>query len=399
MKNNHTDTGDIKNKLGLDGAQTHKISWIWYGVLVFIIVGVATYFVVLNKNNKNVKYITQKIEKKDLVVKVSATGNIEPTNSVDVGIEVSGTIAQVNADFNQHVNKGDVLVRIDTTKLESRVKNTEAALLIAKANLAERKASLLNSKNELQRAKKTSESTHGKYPSAQELDTLQTNYDKAIANYNAAQGGIVQANAQLKSDEDDLKKAVVTSPIDGIVLDRKIEAGQSVVSSMQIPVLFTLAEDLSKMQVLLSVDEADIGEVHEGQNVEFAVDAYPEHIFKGVIVQVRFNSVIISGVVTYATVVEVNNSLLLLRPGMTATAEIITKVVKDTFVVPNAALRFVLQGKSEEKLKGKQIWILENSIPKSISIKSNQTDGIVTSVSGNNLKEGMEVIVNTLKEK
>ncbi len=160
------------------------------------------------------------------------------------------------------------------------------------------------------------------------------------------------------------------SPINGIVLDRQVEVGQSVVSSMQIPVLFTLAEDLSKRQVLLSVDEADIGEVHEGQNVEFAVDAYPEHIFKGLIIQVRFNSVIISGVVTYATVVEVDNSLLLLRPGMTATAEIITTVVRDTFVVPNAALRFVLQGKSQEKLKGKQIWILQNGLPKSITIKS-----------------------------
>ncbi len=399
MKNNQTSSSDIKHKLGLEGADTHKISWIWYGLIVIIIVSVAAYFVFFNKSSKSVKYITQKIEKKDLVVKVSSTGNIEPTNTVDVGIEVSGTIAQVNADFNQHVAKGDILARIDTTKLESRVKNAQAALLVAKANLSERKVSLNDTKNELERGKKTLLSTNGKYPSDKELDSLQSNYDRAVATYHAAQGGVIQAKAQLKSDEDDLKKAVVKSPINGIVLDRKIEVGQSVVSSMQIPVLFTLAEDLSKMQVLLSVDEADIGEVHEGQKVEFSVDAYPEHIFKGLIIQVRYNSVIVSGVVTYATVVEVDNSLLLLRPGMTATAEIITIVVKDTFVVPNSALRFVLEGKSEEKPKDKQIWILQNGIPKSISIESKQTDGIVTSVLGDNLKEGMEVIVNTLKEK
>lgn len=399
MQNNQIAVGDIKDKLGFNGADRHKRLWLWYVIVIFLLAAVAAYFIVSNKNNEKVQYITQTIEKRDLVVKVSATGNIEPTNTVDVGIEVSGTIVEVKADFNQHVKKGEVLLSIDTTKLESRVKNSQATLLIAKANLAERKASLLNSKNELQRAKKTSEATHGKYPSAQEFDTLQSNYERAIANYNAAEGGIVQAKAQLKSDEDDLKKAVVTSPIDGVVLDRKVEEGQSVVSSMQIPILFTLAEDLKKMQVLLSVDEADIGEVHEGQNVEFLVDAYPEQIFKGVIVQVRFNSVIVSGVVTYSTVVDVDNSLLLLRPGMTASAEIITKLVKDTFVVPNAALRFSLKDKTQEKPVGKQIWILQNGIAKNITITSAQSDGIVTSISGNDIQEGMQVIVNTIKEK
>lgn len=398
MQNNHIANSDMKEKLGLQGKDTHKTSWIWYGVVLLLLLGVAAYFLLFHKKNENIKYITQKIEKRDLVVKVSATGNMEPTNTVDVGIEVSGTIAEVNADFNQHVKRGDVLARIDTTKLESRVKNAEAALLVAHANLNEKKVSLKESKNELERGKKTLKATQGKYPSDKELYALQSNYDRAIANHQAAQGGVIQAKAQLKSDEDDLKKAVVKSPIKGVVLDRKVEVGQSVVSSMQIPVLFTLAEDLSKMQVLLSVDEADIGEVYEGQKVEFVVDAYPEHLFEGLLVQVRFNSVIVSGVVTYATVVEVENTLLLLRPGMTATAEIITQVVENTFVVPNAALRFVLEGKKEEKPQIKQIWILQNGTPKSVSIESRQTDGIVTSVSGEALKEGMEVIVNTLKE-
>ena len=399
MKNNYLETNNIKSKLGLAGAKSRKISWIWYGVLAFILVGVGVYFVFFHKNEQKIKYATQTIEKKDLVVKVSATGNIEPTNVVDVGIEVSGTLVEVRADFNERVKKGDVLARIDTTKLSSRVVNSEAALLIAKASSNEKKALLANSKTELQRAKNTFKSTHGKYPSAQEFDTLQSNYDRAVANFDVAEGAIVQARAQLKSDKDDLKKAVVTSPIDGVVLARKVEAGQSVVSSMQIPVLFTLAEDLKKMQVLLSVDEADIGEVHEGQKVEFLVDAYPLQTFHGTIVQVRFNSLIVNGVVTYATVVEVDNSLLLLRPGMTATAEIITKVLKNTFAVPNVALRFSPKDVKEETLAGKQIWVLQNDTPKSIPVVVSQSDGISTAVASQELKEGMQVIVNTVKVK
>ena len=155
MQNNHTHSDEIKHKLGLDSADTHKISWMWYGLAALLVVAAAAYFIVSSKNKQTLKYITQTIQKRDLIVKVSATGNIEPTNTVDVGIEVSGTIAQVNADFNQHVKKGDILARIDTTKLESRVKNTQAALLVAKANLSERKVSLQDSKNELERGKKT----------------------------------------------------------------------------------------------------------------------------------------------------------------------------------------------------------------------------------------------------
>lgn len=399
MTNNQVNSDDIKNKLGLENTETHRKKWVLYVIIILLLTAATAYVIVTNKKSEKVKYITHKLQMRDLVVTVSATGNIEPTNTVDVGIEVSGTIIKLYADFNQHVKKGDILARLDTTKLESRVKNSEASLLVAKANLSERKISVKDTKNELQRGRTTYKSTHGKYPSDKDLDALQNNYDRAIANYNASEAGVTQAYAQLKSDEDDLKKAVVRSPINGVVLDRKVEVGQSVVSSMQIPVLFTLAEDLSKMQVILSVDEADIGQVHEGQNVEFLVDAYPEQTFKGVITQVRFNSVIVGGVVTYSTVVEVDNSLLLLRPGMTASAEIITKVIENTFVVSNAVLRFSLKGQADDKLKGKQIWILQNNLPQNISVTSAQSDGIFTAVSGDNLKEGMQVIVNTQKEK
>lgn len=398
MQNNKTDIDDIKIKLDIGGIANHKKHWGLYLSVLLLLSVIASYFVVSNKKNENVKYITQKVQKRDLVIKVTSTGNIEPTNTVDVGIEVSGTITDVYVDFNQHVKKGDVLARLDTSKLEYRVKRSQAALLVAKANLLERKISMDSTRHELARGRQTYKSTNSKYPSGKEMDALAYNYDRSKASYNASKANITQVDAQLKSDEDDLIKAVVKSPINGIVLDKKVEVGQSVVSSMQIPVLFTLAEDLSKMQVILSVDEADIGQIKEGQKVVFSVDSYQNRVFHGVIVQVRFNSVIVSGVVTYDTVVDVDNSKLLLRPGMTANAEIITNVLKNTLVVPNAALRFSMEDKSDVKTDGDHIWILQNNIPKSISVISNESDGIVTSVSGENIKVGMQVIVNKEKD-
>jgi HlyD family secretion protein len=389
---------EIKHTLGLDEPKNSKKPWIWYLVIIAIIIAIGSYSTVSSKKRKQLSYKTADVKKSSLTISVSATGNLEPTNTVDVGIEVSGTVTHLYADFNQHVNKGDILLRLDTTKLESRVKNSHAALQIVKANLVERTVALNDSKHELERGNKMLESTKGDYPSDKNMDVLRNSYNRAKANYDATAAGVTQKEAQLKSDENDLKKAVVRAPIKGVVLDKKIDVGQSVVASMQIPILFTLADDLSKMQLILSVDEADIGLVKKGQKVKFSVDAYPEQNFYGVITQVRFNSVIVGGVVTYETVVEVDNSKLLLRPGMTATAEIITKVINETLVVPNAALRFSPEAMEHEASQAKMLWILEDNKPLSIQITTGHSDGIVTSVSGDALKEGMKVILNTIKD-
>lgn len=393
MIDNKTQSDNIKETLEINGSKKSKKSWIWIVITLLLLMSGAWYYLVQSKKNEEVKYISDTIKKTDLVISVSATGNIEPTNTVDVGIEVSGTVLDVYADFNQHVKKGEILVRLDTTKLESKVVNARAALLVAKANLLERKVAVDDAKNELQRGTTMYNSTHKNYPSDKEMDALRNSYARAMANHKASSAAVTQADAQLRSAEDDFKKALVKSPIDGIVLNRKIEPGQSVVAAMSIPVLFTLAEDLSKMKVILGVDEADIGQVQEGQKVEFSVDAYPEKKFDGVITQVRFNSVILNGVVTYETVVEVNNKELILRPGMTASAEIITDVIKDTFVVPNAALRFSLQ-KADDNVSGEKIWILQNNIPKAVAMKHSKTNGILTAVSGDALSENMQVIIN-----
>lgn len=393
MTNNKTQSENIKEILEIEGVKKSKKGWIWFVVIALALMMGGWYFFVQSKKQEEVKYISESLKKTDLIVSVSATGNIEPTNTVDVGIEVSGTILNVYADFNQHVKKGEILARLDTTKLESKVVNANATLLVAKANLLERKVGVDDAKNELERGNTMYKATQKHFPSDKEMDALRNAYEKALANYKASSAAITQADAQLLSAKDDLTKALVKSPIDGVVLNRKVEEGQSVVAAMTIPVLFTLAEDLSKMKVILGVDEADIGQVKEGQKVEFSVDSYPQKSFEGVITQVRFNSVILNGVVTYETVVEVNNQELLLRPGMTASAEIITDVLQNTFVVPNAALRFSLQ-KTEDNTSGEKLWILQEGVPMAVAISHSKSNGIVTSVSGDALRENMQVIIN-----
>jgi HlyD family secretion protein len=210
-----------------------------------------------------------------------------------------------------------------------------------------------------------------------------------------------QATAQLNANEDDLRKAVVLSPVDGIVLERKIEPGQTVAASMQTPILFKMAEDLTKMRVIVSVDEADVGEVKENQKVQFTVDAYPTRQFEGKITQLRMNSAVVNGVVTYEAVVEVNNNNLLLRPGMTANASIITGTFENVPVIPNAALRFTPPPSDDadnkkhataEMDKGKYVWILKNDIPTKVKVITGQSDGTMSILHDSTLKTGDRII-------
>jgi len=386
-----------------------RIFW----VIVLIMLGVVYYYFGISQKKNLQSYTTAPITKRDLTVKVSATGNIEPTNSVDVGIEVSGTIADVLVDYNDKVIRGQVLAKLDTTKLLSGVNNSKASLEVAQANLLEGEIGSRDAKRELERLKELSASTHGDYPTQKEIDQAEINYEKAEALKGAYRAKVHQAEATLKSDEDDLKKAIVVSPIDGIVLSRAIEAGQSVVAMMQIPILFTLARNLTTMRAIISVDEADIGKVKERQKVEFEVDAYPERNFEGVISQIRLNSQTVDGVVTYEAVVDVNNSNLLLKPGMTVSAEIITTKLKGRYVVPNAALRFTptldekggknifnhrANNQQEEKNKQKHIWILQSGEPQQIIIETGLSDGVYTELKSKDLDLEAEVITATIEK-
>lgn len=390
----------IKQTLGLDVPKktSYKKYLVIAGIAAFLSGG-AWIWVKQHKSDK-LQYLTAPVQIKDLTTAVSATGNLEPTNTIDVGIEVSGTITDVLVDYNDRVHVGELMARIDTTKLASNVTSAKAALLRSEANVAVAKASLSNAQNEWERVHKMYASTGGNYPSKQAVDEADNALASAKATVAAAIAQTQQSKAELAAGEDNLRKAVVVSPIEGIVLDRKVEPGQTVVAAMQTPVLFTMAKDLNTMKVIVSVDEADVGEVKEHQEVTFTVDAYPNEVFKGTITQLRLNSQIVNGVVTYDAVVEVPNADLRLRPGMTATASIITGVVHDRLTVPNAALRFTPpKDKNDKKKKenintnGKSVWVLRENKPVQISVTAGKSDGVSTAILDSKLKPSDNVII------
>ncbi|MFA6187878.1 MAG: efflux RND transporter periplasmic adaptor subunit [Sulfuricurvum sp.] len=390
----------IEATLGLTSEQSPK-RWkkILLGAGLLAIIAAASLYTLKHTAKEKTVYITVPLKVQDLTTSVSATGNLEPTNTIDVGIEVSGTVEEVLVDYNDRVHNGQILARLDTTKLTAAVTSSQAILMKSQANEQSAKAAVDNAAVEDERAHTMYSSTGGNYPSRKEMQTSSTMLLQAKASLAAAKAQVAQSTAQLKSDQDNLRKAVVVSPIEGIVLARKVEPGQTVVASMQTPILFTLAEDLTKMKAIVSVDEADIGGVKEGQEVRFSVDAYPNREFEGKIIQLRLNSAIVSGVVTYEAVVQVDNTDLKLRPGMTASASIITDTLKNVTVIPNAALRFSppisnddTQKKKkhavEETDKGEHVWILKNTIPTKVKVQIGKSDGISSVVTASSLKMG-----------
>lgn len=384
------------------GAKSSSKKILWIALLLLLIFGGAVYYKFYSKESV-VSYLSVVLELKDITTTVSATGNLEPTNSVDVGIEVSGTVREVLVDYNSQVKVSQVMARLDTTRLNSAVESSRAALARYKANVAEAMASVVYAEGEFDRVDKMYDATNGNYPSKREVDEAKASMDRAKAAYDAAVAQTRQASAELSANEDNLRKAIVLSPIDGIVLERKVEPGQTVAATMQTPILFKMAEDLTKMRVILSVDEADIGEVKEQQSVVFSVDAYSDKKFKGTITQLRLNSEIINGVVTYDAVVEVDNQDLLLRPGMTVSALITTSVLENVLSVPNAALRFAPpeQNDSEKKIKGasqtSHVWVLKDNKLLKVDLKVGKSDGSSTVVLSSELKVGDSVIIGIKK--
>lgn len=288
----------------------------------------------------DVAYETEPPRRGELVVHVTATGSLQPINQVDVGSELSGLVREVFVDFNDVVRKGQELARLDTARLEAQVLQSEAALGAAVAGIAQAKASQLEAAAQLARLERVRELSGGKVPSAAEFDAANATAERARAEVASAEAAAAQARATLSTQRTDLSKTAIRSPIDGIVLKRTIEPGQTVAASLQAPVLFTLAEDLTRMELLVSVDEADVAAVAEGQRAKFTVDAWPGEHFDAEAVQVRFGADALEGVVTYGVLLRVENPERRLRPGMTATAEIEVKRIAKALLVPNAALRF-----------------------------------------------------------
>ncbi len=367
------------------------------------------------------RYQSEPLRKGDMTVTVTATGTLQPVNQVDVGSELSGTIEEVTVDFNDRVARGQVLARLNTDRLNAELIEARATLQSAQAKVQEAQATVLETRLRYKRCAKLAQR---QLCSQEELDTATAAQARAVAAEASAKAQVAVAQATLDAHDTELKKALIRSPIDGIVLRRQIEPGQTVAASLQTPVLFSLAENLALMELHVSVDEADVGKVSEGQNAVFSVDAYPNRSFPASITQVRFAPQSAEGVVSYETVLGVDNSDLALRPGMTATAEITVQQRNDVLLVPNAALRFTppsaeakrprrnlfeslfRRGPSSSnapkrktvaaKPDQRQVWVLRDGTPTAIPIRVGASDGSVSEVLSGDVSASTRVLTDVI---
>jgi HlyD family secretion protein len=411
---------DLANTLGIaQPPSQHRRRWFWVGALVTVLVLAAVGVLLLPGQDEEIRFQTAKLERGNLTVIVTATGTLQPTNQVDVGSELSGIVKTVDVDFNDRVKVGQVLARLDTAKLEAQVVQSEAALSAAEARVREAEANEDEMRRRLQRAQELSARN---FVSEEALVTAEAAHKRAVAAVQSARSQVQQSRATLLVDRTNLGKAAIRSPINGTVLARKVEPGQTVAATLQAPVLFTLAEDLTMMELHVDVDEADVGQVKEGQPATFTVDAHPGREFPSIVSEVRNAAKTVSGVVTYETVLSVNNDDLLLRPGMTGTASITVKHLENVILVPNAALRFAppaaaapstgtllsrllpgpprppprsVQTKSERRQF--TLWTLRDGKPAAIAVRVGATDGRVTEIVGGDVADGLEVLTDTLR--
>ncbi len=314
--------------------------WLLGSVLVLALAGAATWWWQGGGRTKTLLYRSTPAALGTLRVGVSATGNLEPINQVNLGSELSGTVEAVLVDDNDRVKKGQVLARLDTAKLQDAVARSEAALAQAEAQVALARASTLEARAGLARLEQVRQLSAGKLPAAAEITAAEAALVRAVATEASAKAAVQQAAAALRTDRTNLGKAQIRSPIDGVVLAREVEPGQTVAASLQVATLFTLAESLAQMQLKVNVDEADVGQVKAGQAASFSVDAHAGRRYPARIVRVGLGATTTNNVVSYATLLEVDNADLSLRPGMTATADITTLVREQALLVPNAALRW-----------------------------------------------------------
>ena len=297
-------------------------------------------FTVPDAANAAPSYATQPVTRGDLTLMVGANGTIQPLRTINIGSELSGTVLKVNVDVNDEIKKGQVLVELDTAKLQDQILRSKSAVIAAQARVAQTGATIKEARAALGRLEEVARLSGGKVPSPAELDSGRATLERALADDASARAGVNDARAALSTDQTNLSKASIVAPSDGVVLTRAVDPGNAVAASLQAVTLFTVADDLSKLRLWVYVDEADVGSVKVGQDATFTVSAYPTRDYPAVITRVGFGSTITENVVTYLTYLDVDNSDLSLRPGMTATATIIAMQRSDVLLVPNSALRF-----------------------------------------------------------
>jgi HlyD family secretion protein len=364
-------------------------------------------------------YQKETVTRGTLSVTVSATGNLKPTNEVDVGSELSGLVDAVLVQENDRVKTGQVVARLDTSKLKDAITEVQASLASAEAKQRDAEATLAESTANLDRLREVSTLSGGKVPSRTEMETAEATLKRSQASVSSAVAAVNQARATLSTNQINLSKASIRSPIDGVVLSRKVEPGQTVAASLQVATLFTIAEDLRNMELQVAVDEADVGKVKEGQRATFTVDAYPNRKYVADVIRVAYGSTTSNNVVSYTTTLRVKNEDLSLRPGMTATAEIACITRERALLVPNAALRFTPAAASTQqstslirslmpgpprddansrqaksKTAAQQVWMLRDGRPIAVALTVGETDGRFTEVTGGDLKEGAAVITD-----
>lgn len=361
-----------------------------YGIALLAIIGIS--YKLLNRTAGGTTYKTQKIENGDIMESITASGTINPLSTVSVGSQASGRIAEIYVDYNSEVKKGQLLALIDQENAKATVQQREAALEIAKAQVAVEENNIKYYKKALNRISKLNAS---KYSTEKDLEAAERDYDNSVAQLALEQAQVKQAQASLNSAQTELSYTEIKAPVDGIVISKAVEVGQTVAASFETPELFSVAEDLTKMQIEASVVEADIAKVKEGQKVRFTVDSYSDDYFYGTVTQVRNEATTTSNVVTYTVVIGIDNTDMKLKPGMTANVEIITAEEKGVMLVPNQALRFYIDDSDNAKrYKDRGVWIMKNGKPERVTVKIGVSDEDNTQILESSLKIGDEVIVS-----
>ena len=429
MSNAHPVTdADLANIIGSESAHARfsLLRWLGMALALALAVGGFVWFQFDPATHATAQYQTEPLSRGDLRVTVLATGKLAPINEVDVGSELSGTIEAVLVDYNERVKKGQVLARLDVAKLRDQLAKSKAALASAEAKVLQAVATVKEARANLGRLQQVARLSGGKALVLADLETAETTLQRANADEASTRAAVEETRATVRSNETDLSKASIRSPIDGVVLKRAVEPGQTVAATLQVVVLFTLAENLAQMELQVDVDEADVAQVHAGQTAAFTVDAHPNRRYPARISLVRFGAETVNNVVTYKAVLNVNNDDLSLRPGMTASAEIVTVERENVLLVPNAALRFTppkpatptpssgglvasllprppasvttkSAAKPADKNVVQQVWTLRDGQPVAVPVTVSSSNERITEVTGNGLEPGLPVIVAHLE--
>jgi HlyD family secretion protein len=411
-------TSTIETALGLDqaGVKTkRRRGWLYTLVALAVIVAATAAYQWYGSQAVKVDYTIVPAAKADLTVQVSATGTLQPLTQVDISSELSGVVRSVAVSENQQVKKGDVLAALDTSRLEAQIERAQASAKAAEANVENARITLKENEQALVRA---AELAKRGQTTSQALEAATATRDRAKAAVDSADANLAIANADLKLQQSDLDKSTIYAPIDGIVLTRSVDPGQTVASSLQAPVLFVIAADLKSMELKAAIDEADIGSVKVGQHARFTVDAFPERPFDAEIRDISFASLTTDGVVTYDARLDVANDELLLRPGMTATVSVVTREAKDVLAVPATAFRYkpapvarssgwsltsLFTGRMGRRGGNRQqqtatptdgsrtLYVLKNGRPHAVDVKVGATNGELTEVLSG-VSEGDQII-------